>query len=135
MTVRGADGVALARFTHGRAPVETYPDLPLAVRWSRAGDLLWVPQDRALVDGHGLIVADLSPWDEHVVEVLHPGDTVNTLAVQAYALDLCGDERQELVLYHPYAGERVLFFSQPGPDCPAKPYVHAPAAYNLRTYF
>jgi hypothetical protein len=135
MTVRGADGAALARFTHSRAPVDSYPDLPLAVRWRHSGDLLWVPQDRVLVDGHGLVVADLAPSDEHVVEVLHPGATVTTLAVQAMAMDLCGDERQELVLYHPYAGSSVLFFSQPGHDCAEKPYVHTPAAYNLRTYF
>ena len=32
---------------------------------------------------------------------------------QAFAVDACGDERDELVLYQPYNGEAILIFTQP----------------------
>jgi hypothetical protein len=135
VTVRGEDGSFVARFSHATAAIETYPDLPAVVRWTRTGQVLWVPADRVLVDGRGEVVQTLEPHDDDVVGLLHPGDTVATLPVQAFPVDLCGDGREELVLYHPYAGEAVLVFTQPGGSCEPAPYVHQQAAYNIRTYF
>ena len=56
-------------------------------------------------------------------------------AAQATAVDLCGDARQEIVLYQPYDGRAVFVFTQPDSDGHEKPYVPQPATYNFRTYF
>ena len=56
-------------------------------------------------------------------------------ATQAFAVDLCGDDRHELVLYQPYNGNAVLIFTQHDSDGREKPYVPQEAAYSIRSYF
>jgi len=68
-------------------------------------------------------------------EVLDWGETKSHLAVQAFAVDLCADSREELVLYQPYNGKAILIFTQPDSDGAEKPYVHEKDAYNIRSYF
>ena len=75
------------------------------------------------------------PNEEPVREGLDWGTTKSTLAVQAFAVDLCGDARDELVLYQPYRGERIFLFTQPDSDGSDKPYRHQKSAYNMHTYF
>ena len=140
LSVRGSDGTELARFQHRsgltRQGRRLYPDFPVKIRWK--GPLLeslWLPIDRTLVDGRGRVVQDLGLHDEHVQTVLHCGTSKRHLAAQAIALDICGDEREELILYQPYDGEAILIFTQPDSDGKEKPYVHQPAAYNFRSYF
>lgn len=136
LTVRGSDGTALATFQHQFGPRDGYPDVPVVVRWSSAGtDALWIPVDRRLVDGYGELVQDLGEYDSFVVELLIPGTSKSQLAVQAFALDLCGDAREELVLYQPYSGRSVVIFTQSDSDGAEQPYHHPRGAYNIHSYF
>ncbi len=135
ITLRGTDGEVLARFQQKQ--YDAYPDTPMIVNWiSTDVQSLWIPSDRILVDGRGNMVQDLGSYDEQVVNELHPGTReVIDIPTQAFAVDLCGDERDELVLYQPYLGESVLIFTQPDSDTREKPYVHQRNAYNLRSYY
>jgi hypothetical protein len=135
LTVRGTDGRKLATFQHRRHP-EGYPDFPCIVNWtSRDVQSLWVPIDRCLVDGRGNVVADLGSNEARVREKLQCGTTKSQVATQAFALDLCGDEREELVLYQPYHGTSILIFTQFDSDGRVKPYTHQTNAYNIHSYF
>jgi len=135
ITVRGTDGTELAAFRHKRT-FKGYPDFPCVVNWtSGAEQSLWVPIDRTLVDGRGRVVAELGDAEPLVAEKLKWGETKSNLAVQAFTLDLCGDAREELVLYQPYNGRAILIFTQPDSDGRDKPYVHDEDVYNIRSYF
>ena len=135
LTVRAEDGTDLATFRHTRK-YEGYPDFPCVVNWKRNGEQsLWVPIDRTLVDGRGQTVADLGPAEPQVRALLKWGESKSNIAVQAFALDLCGDAREELVLYQPYNGSAILIFTQPDSEGKAKPYIHEKDAYNIRSYF
>ena len=135
ITVRGTDGAQLAAFKH-RREVKGYPDFPCVVNWhSSRIKSLWVPIDRCLVDGKGQVVAELGSNEERVRKTLQWGTTKAHVATQAFAVDLCGDERDELVLYQPYNGEGIFIFTQPDSDGTSKPYVHREAVYNMQTYF
>ncbi len=135
ITVRGSDGRRLAVFQHRRT-LEGYPDFPCVACWtSRDVQSLWIPIDRCLVDGHGNVVADLGSYEGKVQGRLHGGTTKSDVAVQAFAVDVCGDERDELVLYQPYHGEAIMIFTQPDSDGQEKPYGHQENLYNIHSYF
>ena len=135
ITVRGSDGKQLAAFRHTKN-YEGYPDFPCVVNWKGTGEQsLWIPIDRTLVDGYGHIVADLGEHELMVKEQLQWGESKSHIAVQAFAVDLCGDEREELVLYQPYNGQAILIFTQEDSNGQKKPYVHDRDAYNIRSYF
>jgi len=135
ITVRGSDGRQLAAFQH-RRELKGYPDFPCVVNWkSPQVQSLWIPIDRALVDGYGNVVADLGTHEDRVRERLQWGTTKSHVATQAFALDLCGDQRDELVLYQPYHGQSILIFTQADSDGKEKPYVHQENAYNIHSYF
>ncbi len=135
ITVRGKDGTQLAAFRHTKN-YRGYPDFPCVVNW-KANDeqSLWIPIDRTLVDGYGKVVAELGGYESLVKEKLQWGETKSHIAVQAFAVDLCGDSREELVLYQPYNGKAILIFTQPDSNGKPKPYVHEKDAYNIRSYF
>jgi hypothetical protein len=134
-TFGGNDGRTLARFEHKKLPA-AYPDFPTIVNWkSQQVQSLWIPQDRTLVDGRGKIVAELGETDEYVQKKLHCGTSWRPVGAQAFALDICGDERDELVLYEPYAGESIFIFSNPESDQKEKKYHQQSNAYNIRSYF
>jgi len=135
LTVRGTDGTSLATFRHTRN-FKGYPDFPCIVNWRRdGGQCLWIPIDRTVVDGYGKVVAELGPSEALVKRLLNWGETKSNIAVQAFALDVCGDAREELVLYQPYNGSAILIFTQWDSDGQEKPYVHEKDAYNIRSYF
>jgi len=135
ITVRGIDGTQLAAFRHTKN-YRGYPDFPCVVNWkSNDEQSLWIPIDRTLVDGYGNVVADLGHYETVVKERLQWGETKKHIAVQAFAVDLCGDSREELVLYQPYNGKAILIFTQSDSNGKAKPYVHEKNAYNIRSYF
>lgn len=135
ITVRGADGTQIAAFRHRRS-YKGYPDFPCVVNWKRGNEQsLWIPIDRTLVDGCGNVVADLGTYEPLVADLLNWGETKSHLAVQAFAVDLCADRREELVLYQPYNGKAILVFTQPDSNGQEKPYVHEKDAYNIRSYF
>ena len=135
ITVWGADGTQIAAFRHKRT-YQGYPDFPCVVNWKPGHEQsLWIPIDRTLVDGRGTVVAELGTFEPLAAETLDWGETKSHLAVQAFAIDLCADPRQELVLYQPYNGKAILIFTQPDSDGAEKPYVHEKNAYNIRSYF
>ncbi len=135
VTVRGSDGKQLAAFQH-RKEFRGYPDFPQVVNWnSTSVQSLWIPIDRTVVNGKGEVVADLGSHEERAAKLLRWGTTKTNLAAQAIPLDLCGDEREELILYQPYNGTAILIFTQPDSRGEEKPYIHKRNAYNLRTYF
>jgi hypothetical protein len=135
LTVRGTDGHQLATFQH-RRELKGYPDFPCRVNWqSRDVQSLWIPIDRCLVDGRGSIVSDLGPYEDQVQRRLHWGTSKSHIATQAFAVDLCGDMRDELVLYQPYHGESIMIFTQADSDGRNKEYVHRINAYNIHSYF
>lgn len=135
LTVRGSDGSPLATFQH-RRELKGYPDFPCVVNWkSRDVQSLWIPIDRLLVDGYGNVVAELGEHEERVKERLQWGTTKSHVATQAFAVDLCGDEREELMLYQPYNGEAIMIFTQPDSDGREKPYVPQENVYSIRSYF
>jgi hypothetical protein len=135
ITVRGTDGKELAAFRHQRT-YKGYPDFPCVVNWKHGAEQsLWVPIDRTVVDGHGNVVAELGASEPLVADLLKWGETKSHLAVQAFAVDLCGDAREELILYQPYNGRAILIFTQPDCTGQEKPYVHEVDAYNIRSYF
>ena len=135
LTVRGSDGERLAAFQH-RRELGGYPDFPCVVHWtSRQVQSLWIPIDRCLVDGRGNVVAELGAHEARVQERLRWGTTKSHVATQAFAVDLCGDERDELVLYQPYNGRSILIFTQPDSDGLEKKYVHQESVFNIHSYF
>ncbi len=135
LTVRASDGGRLAAFQH-RRELQGYPDFPCVVNWkSLEVQSLWIPIDRCLVDGHGNVVAEVGTHEERVQKCLHWGTTKSHVATQAFAVDLCGDGRDELILYQPYDGQSILIFTQPDSDGRAKRYVPQANAFNIHSYF
>ncbi|MBN1854061.1 MAG: hypothetical protein JW829_15140 [Pirellulales bacterium] len=136
MTVDAATGVELARFHHYSVKERAYPDFPCPVNWTSLDvQSLWVPVDRSIVDGRGKVIASLGEYEPRVRDILRWGNSKQNLAVQAIPLDICGDARDELILYQPYEGMGVFLFTQSDSDGREKPYQHAKPAYNFHTYF
>lgn len=135
VTLRGSDGQTLAGFEH-KKQLPAYPDFPQVVNWkSTQIQSLWIPQDRILVDGAGRVIAELGEQDAYVQEKLRCGTSWRPVGAQAFALDILGDEREELILYEPYEGQSIFIFSNPDSEQTLKKYVPQPAAYNIRSYF
>ncbi len=134
-TFDAATGKTLAKFEHRRL-LPSYPDFPTIVNWkSIAEQSLWLPQDRILVDGYGNVVAELGDKDQYVQKKLNCGTSWRPVGAQAFALDLFGDQRDEMILYEPYQGESVFIFSNPDSSAVPKPYKAQKNAYNIRSYF
>jgi len=134
-TLDAATGKTIASFEHKKL-LPSYPDFPTIVNWKNCDEQsLWIPQDRTLVDGRGNVVAELGNADKYVAEKLHCGTSWRPVGAQAFALDVCGDERDEIILYEPYEGEAIFIFSNPDSDTSFKPYVTQKNAYNIRSYF
>ncbi len=135
VTLRGSDGGQLATFQH-RRELKGYPDFACVVNWLGGGvQALWIPIDRSLVDGRGKVVAELGSHEDHVRERLQWGTAKSHVATQAFAVDLCGDEREELVLYQPYNGKSILIFTQPDSDGVEKPFIPQEDVYSIHSYF
>jgi len=138
-TFAADDGRKLAEFQHHRGirhenGSRKYPDMPVKVRWRKREDSLWIPVDRMIVNGRGDIVARLGKHDAQVVHDLRPGAKKKQVAVQAVPVDLCGDVRDEVLLYQPYGGKAVYIFTQPDSNGAPKPYRPQKNAYNRRPY-
>jgi len=139
-TFDAEDGEKLAEFEHlsglkHEDGSRRYPDMPVQVRWREGEDSLWIPIDRKILDGSGGVVACLGELEEQVINDLRPGTTKDKLAVQAVSLVLCGDDREELVLYQPYQGEAVYILTQSDSDGAKRPYEPQENAYNRPAYF
>jgi hypothetical protein len=134
-TFDAATGRTLAYFEHKKL-MPAYPDFPAVVNWEKGGrQSLWIPQDRILVDGYGRVEAELGDMDEYVAKQIRCGTSWRPVGAQAFALDICGDEREELILYEPYEGRSIFIFSNPDSDTEIKPWKPQENAYNIRSYF
>lgn len=113
-----------------------YPDMPVPVRWGHGRDALWVPVDRAVVDGRGTVLADLGARDAEVAQALGAGAHKNQMAVQAIAVSLYDDDRDDLVLYQPVGGRPMVYIVGASDKAgKLKPYRHKPVVYNRKSYF
>lgn len=135
MTVDAKNGETITKFKQKRK-YEAYPDFPCPVNWiSTDIQSLWIPVDRILVDGYGNKVVDTDEYEKLIENTLHWGESKENLAVQIFAVDLCGDERDEIVMFQPREGEGILIFSQTDSDMEKKDYIHKKDIYNIRTYY
>ena len=141
LTLDSESGAILAEFEHEEGITDEsgnrkYPDMPTVFTWADLrSQSLWIPVDRRLVDGTGGTVADLGAADLEVTLRLDAGTTKQQLPVQAIAADLCGDGREEAVLYQPYQGAAIYLFTQADSDGREKRYVHQSGVYNRKSYF
>ena len=141
ITVDAVDGSNIAEFQHEAGLKDDqgqrkYPDLPKKINWVDSElDSLWIPVDRRIVDGYGHTVQELDAYDNKVKNELHCGTSKDRLAAQAIAIDICGDDREELILYQPYHGEKIYIFTQPESSGFEKEYIHSSSVYNLKSYF
>ena len=141
-TYDAATGEALGGFEHRsglRRPSgqRNYPDMPVRVRWPAGKrNALWIPGDRALVDGMGNVLADLGPSDEKIRRALNAGQSKKQMNVQAIAVHLYDDERDDLVLYQPVGGRAMVYIvGEPDKKGTMKPYRHEAHVYNRKSYF
>ncbi|MGV7222824.1 MAG: hypothetical protein ACQ9MH_15010, partial [Nitrospinales bacterium] len=135
VTLRGDNGDTVATFEHKKL-MPAYPDFPTVVNWKNTEvQSLWIPQDRVLVDGRGDVLAELGTFDEYVQTKLYCGTSWRPVGAQAFAVDLVGEQQDELVLYEPYEGESIFIFANPDSSLKEKPYTPQSNAYNIRTYF
>jgi hypothetical protein len=111
-----------------------YPDWPIKISWqSPEVQSIWMPLQRSMIDGYGNVVQNLGSYDNRISQTLNAGNSKTHLAVQALGLDVCGDGREELILYQPFQGEKLFIFTQPDSDGSKKIYVSQKQAYNMRT--
>lgn len=111
-----------------------YTDWPMKISWvSDTVQSLWMPLNRSLIDGNGVVIQDLGEYDAAVKSLLGAGTTKEQLGVQAFGLDICGDSREELVLYQPFHGQRIFIFTQSDGTGALKTFLPQQQAYNMRT--
>ena len=95
------DGVVLSRFQVDESPNNTGMEI---VRWNgpEQGDLLYSPA--ALFNGHGHKVATFPEL---------PAPTGGKMGwYHCFPADVCGDEREEVVLYDPLWRRRVYLYTR-----------------------
>ena len=115
------DGVVLNRFQVDESPNNTGMEI---VRWngSEQGDLLYSPA--ALFNGHGHKVATFPEL---------PAPTGGKMGwYHCFPADVCGDEREEVVLYDPYSDAVYIYTPAPLDESRFDRYHHGPRQYNAR---
>jgi hypothetical protein len=126
--VLSADGQILTQIDNG----DNYMDAPMPVAWSGNGlQQIWLPGMAQIIDGHNRVVGDLS--DDPDVAALSADSYMFT---QAFAANVIGDEREELIVYFPYGGTQVRIYSpDPLDETLVTPYLHREDLYNWITNF
>ena len=117
----GNGGQVLSRFKVDESPNNTGMEI---VRWNGPGraDLLYSPA--ALFDGYGnkaVSFPDLPPPSGGKMGWYH-----------CFPADVCGDEREEVVLYDPYGESVYIYTPAPLDEGSFDRYRHAPRQYNAR---
>ena len=115
----GAYGEILTRFAVDESPNNTGME---SVRWSDEGDLLFSPS--ALFDGHGRKVVTLPE--------LPPPSGGKMGWYHCFPADVCGDKREEVVLYDPYGDAVYIYTPAPLDEAAYGGYQHAARQYNAR---
>ena len=115
------DGVVLSRFQVDESPNNTGMEI---VRWNgpEHGDLLYSPA--ALFNGHGHKVATFPDL---------PTPTGGKMGwYHCFPADVCGDEREEVILYDPYSDAVYIYTPTPLDESRFDHYHHSPRQYNTR---
>ena len=115
------DGVVLSRFQVDESPNNTGMEI---VRWNGPGqaDLLYSPA--ALFDGWG---------NKTVTFPDLPTPTGGKMGwYHCFPADVCGDEREEVVLYDPYSDAVYIYTPAPLDESRFDHYHHGPRQYNAR---
>jgi hypothetical protein len=115
------DGVVLTRFRVAESPNNTGLEI---IRWNgeEGPDLIYSPA--ALYDGSGqmaVVFPDLPPPSGGKMGWYH-----------CFPADVCGDEREEIVLYDPYRDDLYIYAAPPLEESPFHRYRHTARQYNAR---
>ena len=114
-------GAVLSRFRVDESPNNTGLEI---VRWNgpEQGDLLYSPA--ALFNGRGHKVVTFPDL---------PAPTGGKMGwYHCFPADVCGDEREEVVLYDPYSDAAYIYTSAPLDESQFRRYHHGPRQYNAR---
>ena len=115
------DGAVLNRFRVDESPNNTGMEI---VRWNgpERGDLLYSPA--ALFNGHGHKVTTFPEL---------PAPTGGKMGwYHCFPADVCGDEREEVILYDPYSDAVYIYTPAPLDESQFDRYHHGPRQYNAR---
>ena len=115
------DGAVLTRFRVAESPNNTGLEI---IRWNgeRGPDLIYSPA--ALYDGSGQMAVafpDLPPPSGGKMGWYH-----------CFPADVCGDEREEVVLYDPYSDALYIYTAAPLEEGATHRYRHTSRQYNAR---
>ncbi|MGC9319635.1 MAG: hypothetical protein ACP5KN_16510 [Armatimonadota bacterium] len=121
LMIVGRGGDVLDRFEVPVSPNNTGLEV---VRWNGPGgpDVIYSPA--ALADGRGRVIADLP-------ELPAPSGG-NQGWYHCFPADVCGDEREEIVLYDPLAASVFIYTPRPLEEAAYRGYSHGPRQYNAR---
>ena len=114
-------GAVLSRFRVDESPNNTGLEI---VRWNgpQQGDLLYSPA--ALFNGRGHKVVTFPDL---------PAPTGGKMGwYHCFPADVCGDEREEVVLYDPYSDAAYIYTPAPLDESLFRRYHHGPRQYNAR---
>lgn len=114
-------GAVLSRFQVDESPNNTGLEI---VRWNgpEQGDLLYSPA--ALFNGCGHKVVTFPDL---------PAPTGGKMGwYHCFPADVCGDEREEVVLYDPYSDAAYIYTPAPLDESQFRHYHHGPRQYNAR---
>ena len=114
-------GAVLSRFRVDESPNNTGLEI---VRWNgpEQGDLLYSPA--ALFNGCGHKVVTFPDL---------PAPTGGKMGwYHCFPADVCGDEREEVVLYDPYSDAAYIYTPAPLDESQFRRYHHGPRQYNAR---
>jgi len=114
-------GAVLSRFRVDESPNNTGLEI---VRWNgpEQGDLLYSPA--ALFNGRGHKVVTFPEL---------PAPTGGKMGwYHCFPADVCGDEREEVVLYDPYSDAAYIYTPAPLDESQFRRYHHGPRQYNAR---
>ena len=120
-------GEVLSRFEVDESPNNTGMEI---VHWNGPGQAQLIYSPAALYDGYG----------EKVVRFpeLPPPSGIETPAYRkmgwyhCFAANVCGDEREEVVLYDPYGDAVYIYTPAPLDEAAFGGYEHTPRQYNAR---
>lgn len=115
------DGEVVDRFEVPASPNNTGLEI---VRWRGPGgpDVIFTPA--ALIDGHGRPVAEFP-------ELPEPGGGRQGW-YHCFPANVCGDEREEVILYDPLGPSVFIYAAGPCDDDAYADYLHGPRQYNAR---
>jgi hypothetical protein len=114
-------GVVLNRFQVDESPNNTGMEI---VRWNGPGQAELIYSPAALFDAHGKKVVafpELPPPSGGKMGWYH-----------CFAANVCGDEREEVVLYDPYGDAVYIYSPAPVDEGAFVGYEHTPRQYNAR---